>query len=628
VACHGQPRIPAEAGDMIAHQTPPHHLWASPGIKAADPPPPLIVVFDYNALDFLVVVPSQVSDAILTYELPHLCDARPHEDPNVEAWLAKWQDGDEQGGEFSLPARCLPGLTALTAERPEVCPMLRSQLERFEKAMAAWLKEWPQAEPPRLGLPRTDGSLDGAPPAEVLELELYTALYLLRDALPRNSAALTREVAEDFRQVAFGWIFKLDSLYKLSVTAQPERVSTAANGAGAQLSLLNWAAEEVIDLLRCPFFRPQEFSLWCLARRWWLEGLGAAERAASVTEGFSSAESGGRSMDTSISNALIWDLLPPTVSLPKGGASPDGLTADGGASDEATSAGPGGGAAGAADEASGGADRGTEGRAEAPGICIGGSSFALIPRSPDENIGSRHDDPSSLHLRTLEGSESLHCWNDADETQVVGAARQLIASSVPMSPGGGVYRLDLRVLSGIEAEAAHLFEVGIAADPTAGLKFKVSGPGAFRPALRGNAEEDPSPFFSFVAVPDMLLEGVRLAVEVDFDERTARVRNIPSVDGVEGVPIGPTPISTWLSQRANVVVQRSRPAGELEDPLFRHQAEHLHEMIDEGTLHEDLASTVLQDMGAQCIRGTCVPVEPEDYFFYVVMPAGLEVEIY
>merc|ERR1719267_50238 len=105
-----------------------------------------------------------------------------------------------------------------------------------------------------------------------------------------------------------------------------------------------------------------------------------------------------------------------------------------------------------------------------------------------------------------------------------------------------------------------------------------------------------------------------MAVEVDFDQRTASVRNIPALGGFEVSP-QPTPLGSWLDVRANHQVLMARPPGEQEDDLFREHAEHLHELIAEGKLRDDLVETVLGDGGARCVRGVGVPDVPEAYYF-------------
>merc|ERR1719181_1939346 len=115
-----------------------------------------------------------------------------------------------------------------------------------------------------------------------------------------------------------------------------------------------------------------------------------------------------------------------------------------------------------------------------------------------------------------------------------------------------------------------------------------------------------------------------MAVEIDFDNRTATVRNLPVIEGMQVAP-QPTPLGAWLDVRANHQVQMARPPGEQEDDLFREHAEHLHELIAEGKLRDDLADTVLGDGGARCVRGAGVPDEPEEYYFYIVVPSGMEV---
>jgi len=406
----------------------------------------------------------------------------------------------------------------------------------------------------------------------------------LRGGVPPTSVVLSSDIAENFRLVALGWIFKLESAYGLSILSQHERVTAASASAAAlsnaetwQLSLLTWDIGEIEQLLRCPFFRPRELSLWNFAQRWRMESTGPPN---------------GVDTDTSISDALLWELLPQCDSMSS-----------------------------AADDQQVLNESACNGQEETSGF-IAGNSFTMVHRFPDAVLGE-YDDPASLHLKTLNDSSGLRCWNASSENQIVGAARQMIASGMPMSSAGGLYRLDLRVVSGVDAEAAHLFEVGLAADPAKGVQFKVSGPGAFRPQSEGEA----TPFFALVSVLDCLLEGVRMAVEVDFDERVATVRNIPVVEDMQ-VPQQPTPLAPWLDVRANHQVQIARPPGEQDDPLFREQAEHLHELIAEGKLNDDLADTVLGDGGARCIRGAGAPDIPEEYYFYVVVPAGMEVEIY
>lgn len=594
---------------MSSHTTPPHHLWASPGVRPGDPQEPLVIGFDQSALDFVVKLPPKLGDSISQFELPQLCTARPHEDPHVEAWLERWVDGigpSEGQDSLEITGRSLLGLISLAGERPEVCPMFVGQLERFESILASWLKKWPLAEPSREGLVRTsEGALDGAPAPEDLELELYVALDLLRAGVPRRD-----DVGVHFRQVAHGWIFKLESLYSLSLSSQPERVATAAaaaiNSGGSslawQLSLLSWHITEVEELLRCPFFRPQEQSLCRFAQRWWLEGAGGP--------------SNGVDTDASLSDAILWELLPEGATLSTiVGASMAGPTSDALAPADA---------ADAADVSEALVVEGApvESREEETSGFISGSSFVHIPRFPDALL-SKYDDPTSLHLLNLPHSAGVRCWNVASESEVVGAARQMIASRMPMSSAGGLYRMDLRVVSGADAETAHLFEVGLASEPSIGVQFKVSGPGASRPQSEGEA----TPFFGLVSVLDSLLEGVRMAVEIDFDERVATVRNLPATESAD-LPSQATPLARWLEVRSCHQATNNRPPGEQDDPLFREHAEHLHELIAEGMMQEELANTVLSDGGLRCIRGAGVADLHEDYYFYIVVPAGMEVEIY
>lgn len=606
---------------MSAYTTPSHHLWASPGIRVVDPLQKLTIDFDRLSLDFVVRLPRKVGEAISDFELPHLCPLRPHEDPHIEAWLARWVDGIEPEGmtressfEESLlfTGHTLLGLTSLANERPEVCPMLRSQLENFESILAAWLREWPQAEPARDGLARTrEGMLCSAPTAEELELELHTALAFLRSGVPQTSVALSSQLATHVKQVALGWTFKLESVYGLPLSHQPERAAaaaaTAANATGGlepwQLSILSWDVVEVDQLLRCPFFRPQELSVWQFAQRWQLEGFGASSI----------------DMELAIDDILVWELLPSRESLGSisGEREPIGRAPVEPSEEEEGIAPSEGGQRQSLEE-----DIVVAAALSESVVFIPGSSFTIAPRCFDP-VMATHDDPASLHLSPSSTSGAMRCWNVANESQVVGAGRQMIASQIAASSAGGLCRFDLRVLSGTEAESAHLFEVGLAANPAAGVQFKVSGPGAFHPDDTGDATS----FFSLVSVLDALLEGVRIAVEVDFTARLATVRNIPAVEGMD-TETQPTPLAPWLDARARHLAMRQRPPGEQEDSLFREQATHLHELIAQGSLHEDLADTVLSDAGARCIRGVVEPETPEEYYFYVVVPAGMEIEIF
>jgi len=389
----------------------------------------------------------------------------------------------------------------------------------------------------------------------------------------------------------------------LTVSSQPDRAMAATTAAASalgigepwQLSLLSWDITEVEELLQCPFFRPQEISLWRFAQRWRIEGAGGPTNTVD--------------MDASISDALLWELLPERESLLAAGSDtkldcqssePSAMNLDSQSLED---------------------DVGVARQQENSGF-VSGNSFVHVPRFPDALL-SRYDRPDLLCLHTHADSEGLRCWNCATDQEVVGATRQMIASRIPMSSAGGMFRMDLRVVSGTDSETAHLFAVGLAANPAAGVQFKVSGPGAFRPDSEGEA----SPFFSLVSVLDSLLEGVRMAVEIDFDQHTATVRNIPLVDGVDTAP-EPTSLAAWMSIRADHQARLDRPPGEQEDPLFREHAEHLHELISEGKLNQDLVDAVLGDGGARCVRGAGAPDVPEDYYFYIVIPAGMEVEMY
>jgi len=95
---------------------------------------------------------------------------------------------------------------------------------------------------------------------------------------------------------------------------------------------------------------------------------------------------------------------------------------------------------------------------------IMGNTFQPMRRLPG-CVTAAFADPSSL--RTAERAlavDPARFWNVAHEAQVVGAARHVLVSGTAMAPAG-VFRLDVRVVSGVEAEAAHLLEVGICTSP-------------------------------------------------------------------------------------------------------------------------------------------------------------------
>lgn len=333
---------------------------------------------------------------------------------------------------------------------------------------------------------------------------------------------------------------------------------------GDRLSMMNLNGEQVRELIACPFFRPEEMHIWEFAKSWWAEG----------------------GTDESITRELLWELLPSEA-------------------------------------------RDVEDSRERPvSSQVPGHSFHRVGRRGDCTTGP-FEEPSVLHSRVDNGA--LRFWNVAEEDVVVGASRQFIASDVPMVAGAGTFRLDLRILSGIEADAAQLFEVGLTANPDDAVQFKAEGPGTLRPhPIDDVTDSEVLPLFPLVAVPEIVMEGVRLVVEVDLAEGTARSRNVPanSLTMPDREHEMPTSMSAWLHARALRNAMRERPAGELDDLLFRKQADFLHDRIEGGTMLEGHAREVLNDKGARCLRDDTVPEEVERYHFYVVVPAGLEVEIY
>lgn len=588
-----------------------HHLWTGPGLRDAS----LEVRIDPGTLDLVAPVPEGQADAIAQFELPQLCDTRPHEDFYLEAWLQRWlEDGlpgeeDLEAEAMHLEARCLVPLRALAAERPEVCPLLSSMLSRFEDAISGWLLQWPRAEPPREGLPTQWGKQT----AEEMELELHAALAMLGGCTgARREEPLLpghEEAVEHFQQVALGWIFKFDSLYGLQVLTQHERL--LQSNVSPRVSMLWWQLGEVSALLRCPFFRPSELDLWRFARRWCIEGAGSAALAAPQA-------GDGQDVDAAISEALLWELLPTKEELVQ---------------QEASDRSPSPQAAVTTETAPADADTSCQGGLAAAGTRplqaqqVPSSTFQRLRRRGDCAF-KQFDDPTGFHMQRHESSSSLRCWNMAVETEVVGASRQTLASGVPMS-GGSRFRLDLRLNSGAATETAHLLEVGIMANPDAGVCFNAGSPGVCRPLLQGEEEGKSEPFFRFVTVLDTLLEGVRLSVEVDLDQASVSVRNLPEAEAeVESMPRGAS-LAAWLEARNRALAMGDRNPGELDCPLFKEHVEHLSDLIDKGSLEGELADTVLADKGVKWVMASkIVPDVPEAYHFYITVPAGLELEIF
>lgn len=584
-------------GTQAVHQTAQHHLWTGPGLRKAS----LEIRFDPQTLDLVALIPEGQADAIAQFELPQLCDIRPHEDFYVEAWLCRWlEDGppgeeDLQAEGMHLEGRCLLPLRALTAERPEVCPLLSSMLCLFEDAISNWLLQWPRAEPSREGLPMQWGKQT----AEELELELHAVLSMLGGGagIQREEPLLPFHVGtvEQFRQVAFGWIFKLDSLYGLQVCTQHERLQQSNVAVNAQrVSMLLWELGEVSELLRSAFFRPLEVDLWRFARRWCIEGAGSTALATSEDG------EGVQDVDDMISEALLWELLPAREQLLQQEAGDQSSPLE-----EAT----------------------IPPQVDANAQQVSASTFERVHRLSDCAF-KQFDDPDGFHMERREASSSLRCWNMGVETQVAGASRQVLASSIAMDRGSR-FRLDFRLNSGSAAESAHLLEVGIMVNPSAGFSLNPRTQGVFRTLLQGEFEGISEPFFRFAALLDTLLEGVRISVEVDLDQAFVSIRNVPEVEAeVETMPRGAS-LAAWLDARNRALATCDRNPGELDCPLFKEHVEHLSDLINRGSLEGELAHTVLADKGVKWVMASNIlPDEPEAYHFYITVPAGMELEIF
>eukprot|EP00913_Durusdinium_trenchii_P029561 g27710.t2 len=235
------------------------HVLSGPGLRSGEDG--LGVSFDADLLDLVAPVPKCQSESVREFELPMLFGCqRPHEDPILEAWLCKtFTSSDWIPSVFrallcsvfraaasvtqtsteavTLEAQCLLKLKGAVEEQPEVCPVLRNLLSRFEAAIARWLEAWPPEEPAREGLWAPASSKT----AEMLELELHSVLALLGGLAGARGAPLlpeSKDSMDGFRQTAASWIFKLESLYGLDLFQQPERIPHS------RLSMLLWELPE------------------------------------------------------------------------------------------------------------------------------------------------------------------------------------------------------------------------------------------------------------------------------------------------------------------------------------------------------------------------------------------------
>eukprot|EP00435_Cladocopium_sp_Y103_P005552 s361_g1.t2 len=282
------------------------HVLSGPGLRSGDHS--FGPNFDPELLDLVVEVPKSQSESVTEFELPLLFDQRPHEDPILEAWLGKTLDNPDKAM-VVLEARCLQKLQQAVEDQPEVCPVLRNLLSRFEASIAQWLSSWPHAEPLREGLTVASCSKQSA---EMLELELHSVLALQGGMAPGPQQppflAESEETLDAFRQEAAAWLFKLEALYGLELINQPERMVQHP-----RLSMLCWELPEVEALLQCPYFRPPEMSVWRFARRWCLEGGGACAFRDEPEAGVPTVTK--ENIDMAISKGLIWELLPPKEEL-------------------------------------------------------------------------------------------------------------------------------------------------------------------------------------------------------------------------------------------------------------------------------------------------------------------------
>lgn len=597
-------------------QPSPSHLWAVPGRRATDIEDAPRCTFQMSTLELVMPIHQVTGRKIIEFELEHICPIRPHPEAAVEAWLTTWADkgGSHESGPLMIGSGSFTGLQSLVAQNVGVAPLLRAQLERFEQALCDRLVEWPAAEPSREG-----NSTSSGPSAEELEIQLYAVLSY--GLFWRDNGAPARAVAaiDHFRQVCMGWIFKLDALYGLSLLCQPERFSSSAllsDGDRSRLSIMNWIPEQITELLQGVFFRPEEKILWQFAKTWWLAGgysdeenavkdvfsslqwdLLCLEDIADLTESETDEPGPNTALLSLLSDMEEFVLTKEKSRIPEGWAAPFPNAGEGAALRRV----------------------------------IQGSSFEMAPRSKSCPLKT-YDPEHQLEMALRPESSTLHCWNPAEEPEVIGAARRLIFSTVPMgwpsshADHNGFFRLDLRVVRGVDSEAAHLFEVGLIANPRVGVRFNPGGPGVEL------AKEDPGfppAVMSFWAAPANVMEGVRLAVEVDFQNRTTWVKTVPSTAEISG----PQSLGGWLDARNQATRKRMTPADDLDHHLFIEQCEYLHERLESGDLDKTIKDQVLTaddvgEMHAFVATKGRPEVDAEQYHFFIVVPTGMEIEVF
>eukprot|EP00435_Cladocopium_sp_Y103_P071133 s1096_g36.t2 len=161
------------------------------------------------------------------------------------------------------------------------------------------------------------------------------------------------------------------------------------------------------------------------------------------------------------------------------------------------------------------------------------------------------------------------CWNAALEEQVVGGSRQVLASSCPMRRGEGTYRLDMRVNS--SGDAAFLLEVGLMVNPDDGeLPGKSQCLRESGIALESARKSPSEPFFRILSLMDVLVEGVRLVVELDLKEDQVTLSNLePGQQTRSGEAIS---IAPWLAERnrAQVMSRYTLPLAIRATPCHSH----------------------------------------------------------
>lgn len=255
------------------------------------------------------------------------------------------------------------------------------------------------------------------------------------------------------------------------------------------------------------------------------------------------------------------------------------------------------------------------------------------------------------------------------------AKQSFVPEALGFAGSARSFRVDFRVLRGVDAPSAEFFEMGVVGE----RESKVYTPSDWKYSELGENGNPPSRFCPVWAVPAVLMEGVRVSVVLD-DPQALEARGQGAAEGeVQGsglpedgrIPPCPTanPVCTvrlgppsaeraghfdssyaevpTLAQPIGPWVTRRRLLGDVDaldqtrDPIFMEQVEYLKTVLQKqdqeeekegglgefgvlasGSTEEGKAVRHFLEYGGREGRGA------ESYVFYFILPAGFELEIF